>query len=241
MKRESYENVEQKLLQKLDVVGSKGLTKSKLLPKKTSPKRAAAEEALGALLSRRLIGNLGTSRSPRYVVISHYKPLELACSVVEAKAIPERLILYTITELGKGCTGAVKEAIPEAVALLVKEKKLLALKRGRSLYYLFTAPLREQLLKNEAEGDEPLPLDEGAVRRAYRQLVGESGLPYVAISRLQERAGVALDPLKIWLKEQSRIGSVVPSRGDWSLSDTCQREAAIEMRGEPHLLVQLLD
>jgi hypothetical protein len=78
------------------------------------------------------------------------------------------------------------------------------------------------------------------VRRAYADIVKQTGFPAVPISALQNQSGVLLSALKSWIKEQYANGSAVLSFGDWSLADDAKRAAAVELNGERYLLVRLV-
>lgn len=228
-----------KLLAKLKKAGSAGLTPSRLLPAKSSSLRQVSEQILHDLQSQRVIGNLGTAKSPRYVLIEFFKPLEIACAAIEAKAATDKIALFTLNELAQGTKGAVRDKVPDAVHLLAREQKLIPIRRGTITYYLFTAPLRAALQLGSALNSPPT-LDTSRVLQAYDQLVLRSGLPDVWICDLQRESGADLESLKTWLIEQSRQGRVAPSRGDWSLATPEQRSAALFINHEPFPRVRFL-
>jgi hypothetical protein len=90
--------------------------------------------------------------------------------------------------------------------------------------------------------EEPLSKEQqDKVRSAYNEIKQNSGFRDVLISDLQQRSGVPLKPLQDWLRQESRNGTVNPTKGDWSLSNENDRNAAIQVAGEPHLRVQLKD
>jgi hypothetical protein len=232
------------LLRKLADVGQTGLAMSKLLGtgKKTLPAR---REALQKLLESRKVGNLGTEEKPRYVLDRFFKPLELSYAAVEAKATPGKATTYLASELAKGCAGAVREKVNEAIRILVGEKKLLRLQRGKTVLYLHADSIRTLVnfsTPNETATTEYAPQDTLHVRiaRSCQELARESGFSDVRISDLQSRSGVELEELKSWIVEQSRAGKVLPTRGDWSLADAEARGAAVEIGGEQHLRVRML-
>jgi hypothetical protein len=74
---------------------------------------------------------------------------------------------------------------------------------------------------------------------AYERLSESTGFPAVSIAALSEESGVALEDLKDWLLTEHRNGNIVFALGDWSLASPEEREAAITVRGEKHLLVRL--
>ncbi len=226
-----------KIQQKLRKAGEQGLVGSKLLSKKNSPERPLEEQVIEDLVAKRVLANLGTAKTPRYVLIEFFKPLEMACAAIEKKSPQGKATLFTIAELAKGTGGAVREAVPEAINWLAKEHKLIPAKRGKTTYYLFTASIRDWL---GAAEPAPTGFDERVLRNAYDQLVRESGLPDVRISDLHRKSGFNLEQLQSWLIEQSRAGRIAPSRGDWSLGSEEQRSAAITIQDEPFMKVRFL-
>jgi len=74
---------------------------------------------------------------------------------------------------------------------------------------------------------------------AYERLYKSTGFPAVSITALSVESGVALETLKDWLLLEHRNGNVVAALGDWSLATPQEREHAVTVRGEKHLLVRL--
>ena len=112
------------------------------------------------------------------------------------------------------------------------------MRAGRSTLFLHADSVLPLLLPPPdlpgASGFSP-----AAVRAAYAELARERGLSDVPILELQRRSAAPLAELRAWLREESRAGRAVPSRGDWALVGEAERAAAIEIRGEPHLRVRL--
>ena len=243
------ENLAADLLAKLEGAGAVGLKKTPLLGKAKRDQGAKLVE-LAALVDRREVVRLGTEKSPVFVLRRFYHPLELAYAAIEAKAAPGGGTpkLYSDKELGTKLAKHVKEKVPEALRLLLAEKKLLRVQRARSVYYLPTAALLPLL--GTAAMAEPTPGETAApaarevsweaVRRAYDAVVRASGFSDVLVSDLHRASGLPLDLLKPFLLAQSRAGRVAPSRGDWSLADAAAREGALRLEGEPFLQVRLL-
>jgi len=191
--------------------------------------------------------------------------LQRARAAVEDKAIPGAPALFLKKELAAGCTGTAAAKLDEAIAQLVKEKRLLPLQRGRSVFYLHVAAIEPLLPGHLAQPkkaprrraartatatvtlspasertDLPPPFQPARVHSAYRELARETGFSDVLISDLQRRSEAVLDALKPWLLQESRAGRALPTRGDWSIADGEARAAAIEIGGEPHLRVRLV-
>jgi hypothetical protein len=230
------------ILAKLETATERGLSKSQLLGKSKIKARTSVFEDL---LTNRKIANIGTVGKPRYVTIENFKPLELAYAALEAKATPGKVVLFLASEFESACVGAVKSAVPEAIKRLIQDRKLIPIKRARSLYYLHAESLRHFVdsptLASGPEQPQPTgKVDEAAIREAYRRLVSETGFSDVRISDLCRRAGVKADQIKSWLLAQSRQGIISPTRGDWSLAGPDERAAAIEINGEQHLRIRFL-
>ena len=243
----SLEKQKMDIIAKLSKAGPMGLSKSKLGVK--DPKSPSGR-ALKALLTDRRLANLGTRTKTRYVLMEHFKPLELACEQIEKNAKgtkPGRLgqiQLLIRKDLEKGCEGEVRKKVAEAIDWLVKEQKLLKAQRGQTFYYLSADRMRE-LFAKQAETpisdrepqEQELALDKSTVFEAYLRVRSKLGYSNIEISELLKELGVPMDLLKTFLLEQSRLGNVVLSLGDWSVSSEAVRAGAIELFGRPHLLV----
>lgn len=251
MRTEPVERQKERLLARLRAAGAAGATKARLGVK--SP-RGSAAQALQALLEDRRIGNLGSPARPCFVLSEHFNPLERACAQIERNAglsQPGRgdaLALFAAKELGKGCQGEVRRNVEAAVDWLVQERRLVKLRRGRTVYYASAEGLRTLLTPEPpaAAGDTvPAPrpaapsIERPLVRAAYRRLASRLGYRNVEISELQRELGIPMEELKRFLLEESRQGHAVLSLGDWSLSSEAIRSGAIELFGRPHLLVRL--
>jgi len=235
------------IISKLSEAGTAGLTKSKLGVKDA---KSPSGRALKELVANRRLANLGTRSKTRYVLIEHFKPLELACEQIERNAKNAKtgrlgqIQLQIRNDLQKGCEGEVRKKVDEAIDWLVKEQKLLKAQRGRTFYYLSADLMRALLAEQvdlpisggELRVQEP-PLDKRAAFTAYLRVRSRLGYSNIEISELQKELGVPMDRLKGFLLEQSRLGNVVLSLGDWSVSSEAVRAGAIELYGRPHLLV----
>jgi len=251
MAKESLEFKKKEILTKLEKAGPPGLTKGGLGIKAA---KSPGARALKALEEEREIANLGTANKTRYVLIEFYRPLELACDRIEgnAKAAgssrPGILELLSQKELEKGCEGEIRKKVDEAIDWLVKDRKLLKLRRGRLSYYVHANPVKEALGEEEPsriEKKEP-PVLRGVLGRpevlnAYRRVKDRLGYSNVEIYELQKELGAPMDQVKTFLLEENRRGNAVLSLGDWSLSSEETRSGAIELLGRPHLLVRFMD
>lgn len=250
-------DLKQNILFKLEQAGAGGLTKSGLGVK--GPQTPSGR-ALKELEQARRIGNLGSRTRTRFVLIDHFKPLELACKKIEANAGSAKVVkagvfeLMTRSELEKGCQGALKKKVGEAVDWLVKERRLIRFRRGRLIYYLHVEHLSDLIPQESvaapsaAEAARPqIPPDEApeVLRReqvldAYDRVKHRIGYSNVPIYELQMELGVPFRLLKAYILEESRRGSAVLSVGDWSLSSEEIRSGVIEIGGYRYLLVRFL-
>jgi hypothetical protein len=254
MRGEAVESQKERILAKLNEAGAAGLTKTQLGGQ--SAKRAAVQ-ALRELLSEHKVANLGSPTRTCFVSIQNFNPLERACAQVEKNALsgkstPDHAIdLLTRKELEKGCTGEVRKKIPEALDWLVKEKRLVKLRRSRSVYFLSAEKLGRIVALTTLESGEatepsspPSPIAAtGSINRkqvlaAYQRLRSRLGYSNVEISQLQRELKIPMDALKRFLLEESTQGHAVLSLGDWSVSSDEIRSGAIELFGKPHLLVR---
>lgn len=239
----------EKLLTALRQFGPAGATKAKLGVK--GPKGSAAQ-ALQGLLSGRQVANIGSPTRPCYVLSEHFNPLERACEQIERNigskkpAREDTLDLWIKRDLEKGCKGETRNKTDEAIEWLLKERRLLKMRRGRSFYYVSAEKLRKLLSPGkQLPADEPErlpaagpPIDPQLVLAAYRRLRSRLGYRNVEISELQRELGLPMEALKRHLLEASREGHAVLSLGDWSVSSEAIRAGAIELFGRPHLLVR---
>lgn len=228
------------LLRSLERAGAVGSTKGQLVGGRG---RKGKEEALAALVARREVLNVGTLNKPRFALARLCDPLNLARAAIEKKAIPARAILFSRQELVEGCSPAAEEKFDAALTELVREGRIICAERGNAVYYLHTVaiePLIGDARWNAATSRATPALSADRIQEAYREIAWDTGFSDVTISELQRRAGVPLDALKRWLLEQCRAGSVLPTRGDWSLADSDSRVAAIDIAGEPHLRVRFI-
>jgi hypothetical protein len=240
------------VLSALERAGESGLKKAALTRALLDGRRlgkapkAEFERALALLLGELVadgeVVDFGTAASPAYVLSRWDRRLEAACAEIESRATPGKATAFTLAALRKGHRkGVGKPTIDEAIQKLVAARKLIAIQPGKTVFYVHARSLAPLVLQGTAGGPAAAPFAAETAREAYAALVRAGGFDDVPISDLQERSGLALPELKAWLLEQSRAGRAVPTRGDWSLASAAARAAAIEIRGEPHLQVRLLE
>ncbi len=215
------------LTETLRQAGERGLTRTRL---------AKALGGLGPIeewLAERRIVNVGTAKTPRYVLPENDRRMERACEIILGRATPGKTTVFNAAKLRKGAPKAVAD---DAIAALVERGELFIIQPGKSVYYLHARSIAPLLA-----GEPPLAaFAPEAVRENYRALVREGGFADIRIDHLAQRAGAPLSDLKSWLLAESRAGRAAPTRGDWSLADESARAAAIDIRGEPHLQIRLL-
>ena len=241
----------EKILQKLAAAGPAGLTKSKLGVKNP---RSAAGRALKELEKDRQIANLGSVKKTWYVLNEHFKPLEIACERIETAALavkppkPDTTELLSRKDLEKGCTGEVHKKVEEALDRLARQRTLLKMRRGRTVYFVHTESLRH-LVQPAAPASPDVPrevqpsaaLNRGLVMQAYQRVSRRTGYSSISIYELQQESRLPLDQIKAFILEESRNGNAVLSLGDWSLSSEAARSAAVDIRGDRYLLVRFKD
>jgi hypothetical protein len=252
---ETAENQKERILAQLREVGAAGVTKTRLGVKGLKGKAA---QALEELLSDRRVANLGSPTRPCYVLSEHSNPLERACEQIERNARSQKpvrddtLALLAKKELEKGCAAGVREKIDEAIDWLVKEKRLVRLRRGRLYYWVSAEKLKALVTLEKRQPDAAAesrpqvsssptghPIDRPLVLAAYQRLRSRLGYSNVEISALQRELHIPMDEFKRFLLEESQRGRAVLSLGDWSVSSDEIRAGAIELFGRPHLLVRL--
>lgn len=206
--------------------GERGLTRARLV------KLLGGPAAVDGWLAEGGIVNVGTAKTPRYVLPENDRRLEKACALILGRATPGAATVYNAARLRKGAPKAVAE---DAIGRLLEQRELFIIQPGKSVYYLHARSIAPLL-----PAEPPAGRSADRVREAYARLVREGGFADVRIDQLARAAGAPLDELKPWLLAESRAGRAAPTRGDWSLADAAARAAAIEIRGEPHLQVRLL-
>ena len=253
MRGETVESQKEKMLSKLREAGPAGLTKARLGVKDTKGKAA---QALRELLTERRVAHLGSPTRTCYVLIEHFNPLERACERVEKTALSRKstredtIELLIKKELQKGCEGEIRRKVDEAVDWLVKETRLLKLRRNRSFYFVHAEKLNDLLKLRKVESNyiearsQPASperayiIDRQHVLAAYQRLMSRLGYSNVEISELRQELNIPMGELQSFLLEESSRGHAVLSLGDWSVSSDEIRSGAIELFGKPHLLVR---
>jgi hypothetical protein len=234
--REAY-GFEESLFRALARAKEKGLTKSQLLGKS----KAQKEEILQKLLEEGKIRSL-PGRRPRFFLPEHLPTLEKACDLLEdylGKA--PKYSLHTDKELKSALAKRNLECyLDDALHCLKEEEILLRVFHKRQTFYLYSKDLLPKGSSASKAGREPKALDEDRIWEAYQRLVSQKGYPHVRIAELLKEAQVGWPALREWLLARCRQGKAIPAPGDWSLASPEEREHSLEIRGEPHLLIELL-
>jgi hypothetical protein len=257
MAAKTIEHYKQQILAKLRNSGPAGLTKSKL---GISGSKSRAGLALKELEKTRKIANLGNKNKTRFVLIEHFKPLEMACDQVEANALKaaaskaNALDLMMNKDLIKGCEGEVRKKFDEAIDWLVKQQNIIRLRRGSNFYYVHPQRISALLPDKIHEGADPKKsayqetpdvdpsshfarTDALEAYERVRQRIGYSNIP---IYNLQQELEAPMSDVKSFILAESRRGNAVLSVGDWSLSSEEVRSGVIEIGGYRYLLVRFL-
>lgn len=237
----SLDACKQEILNKLQEAGAKGIGKT-LLIGSSKPKAGILQE----LETNGQVVNLGSLKKACYILQQFNNPLEIAYGIIEKNASSVKAGLFTEKELSKGCSGELAKKSDEAIKWLLKEKKLLQLKRGKTSYFLHISGIQDFLPAIQSPDqaivcEEPKALSalsREQVSEAYEKLRQRILFSDVEIYELQQELGCDIELLKSFLLEESREGKAVLSFGDWSLSSEATRSCAIYIRGKAHLLVR---
>ena len=236
------EQQKEKILKKLKDAGQNGLSKSRL------GKSKDMEAALNELQEDMVIGNLGTRKRVRYVLIEFYNPRERACEEIEMFTEVEpkgnEFVTFTLTKIRSKLTaGVIREKADEAIGFLVNERKLLKVRACGRVNFIHASTVKpylgifEEHTKNNSVDTD---INRDTILESYEKIKRQKGFPNIEIYELQHDLSVPADKLKELLLEESRKGSAVLSMGDWSLSSDEVRNAAIDLDGKPHLLIRFL-
>jgi hypothetical protein len=224
------------ILEKLRKAGPKGAPNG-VTPKTSPARRAAIEDALRALEDANAIFADRTKTKPRFF-LAEFAPNEAtAAHKIDQFAARKHPVLLAASELKKALSKLEQPLLAKAIERLEKERRLLRLLRGKSYVFAHGECLRSML------GAPPVStqtsIDVSRLRKAYETVAAKTGFPAIEIAELSREAGVDLAETKSWLLDEYRAGRAVFSLGDWSLASERVRAGAIEVRGEPHLLVRL--
>src|SRR5215210_3508670 len=118
------------ILRTLGEAGENGLARNELL---RGPARQEWTAALAELLAQGVVIASGPEKKSRFILTEHADPLLIARTTIEGKASPGAPALFLKKELAQACRGVGAEKIEEAIALLVTERKLLPIQRGKSV------------------------------------------------------------------------------------------------------------
>ena len=148
-------------------------------------------------------------------------------------------------DLFKSLYGKIRAGAEKALDKLVKEGRIIILKRKSIPYYIHASHL-SRVLADFQTGPEakeaPAVLPERErVLSAYRAIRTATGFSNIEIARLRDELGVDLAGLKEFILDECRQGRAVINPGDWSLSSDRVRDAAIMVRGVPHTYVRFYD
>ena len=247
-----------KIIEALHPAGAEGLRAGALLRQIITPqagKRPAKEakaalenemgQTLASLTASGEIVNFGTAKTPCYVLAEFDRRTDWACATLEGKETPGRATLYNSAALRKGHRkGVTRGIVEQAIERLVLAGRLIEVRPGKTVYYLHASSILPLIRPDRrlaaADSREPAPFSPATIRAAYNNLVRETGFADVPIADLYERVDTSMEALQAWLREESRAGRAVPTRGDWSLAGDAVRAAALQLRGEPHLQIRLL-
>ncbi|MBF0101562.1 MAG: hypothetical protein HQK77_11705 [Desulfobacterales bacterium] len=232
--KEEIQTLQEELLNQIKQAGMQGIPKSDLKIQARSLKM----KAFKLLEKDKSIANLGTANDTRYVLKEFFLPLEMACKLIEKNAQTHQLNLLNRRDLVKGCKGALNRKANQAIELLVKEKKIIRLKRGKNLFYLHSSSLQPFMLVQEPVQTQ---LEVKDVFNAYQKVKQRIGFSNVEISELQKELKVNITVLQEFIRTQGRKGKAILSFGDWSLASQDMRDAAIYINGKAHLLVRFID
>jgi len=238
----NIEQQKEKILKKLNDTGPSGLSKSKLGTSKS------LGSALNELLKEKVIGNLGTSKRVRYVLIEFYNPIETACEEIEKFTAVEprgkELTTFTLTKIRSKLTaGIIRKKADEAIDFLVNERKLLKVKACGRTNFLHASTVKSYLGRFDEYTENSsvnADINRDIILESYERIKLQKGFPNIEIYELQQDLAVPMDKLKSFLLEESRKGRAVLSLGDWSLSSDEVRNGAIDLDGKPHLIVRFL-
>ncbi|MBF0529238.1 MAG: hypothetical protein HQK55_08210 [Deltaproteobacteria bacterium] len=250
MPKRDMESYQGEILEKLRAVGRRGTSKSSLVGA-----NKPALEALKELIQKGVVVNIGSGKTPLYLLQEFDNPLELACEAMEQATKAGNHTVFTDREILqiKTSTKPIKSKLAEARTLLVKEGKLVGLKGKKTLYYAHSEVLRSLLpVSQPSMVDDRLVAEKpqidirsaassfsgNEVLAAYTRLKLRHGYSNVEIYELGRESGQDSKELQAFLLEESRQGRAVLSLGDWSLSKPEYQAAAVYLDGQPHLLVR---
>ncbi len=240
------ETVKESILQKLKDAGFVGLTKSKL---KITTKKS--KQAFKELVDSNEIANIGSRTRQLFVLPDFFNPLERACDKIEeltgAPQNLEHIIPVNLSKLNMSLpAGNIRLKTDEAIAFLLKKKRLIKIKAGRSLYLLHVSTVESYLnIKNAGhdrveQDSNDFKIDPEDVIQSYEKIKKEKGFSNIEIYTLQQELAIPIEKLTTLLLDELQKGRAVLSLGDWSLSSVETRSGAVILDGKPHLLVRFL-
>lgn len=204
------------------------------------PLRQTYEGALREMAAAGSVVAVPVGKKTMYYLPEFAPSAATAAVKIERLAALKHPALLTVSDFMKALSPTEKPFLPEAVHRLESAARLIKLVRGKVFFFAHADSLRP-LLGQPAPAAVPIAIDAPRVRGAYRTLAARTGFPAVQIAALGRETAVPLDDLKSWLLAEHRAGRAVFGFGDWSLADEAARAAAVELRGDQHLLVRLED
>ena len=235
----TVEAAQEKILARVRKAGAKGAA-SPVTAKTPAAQRAAYEMALGQMIAAGSLVAVPAAAKTKYFLPEFAPGAESAAVKIERLASLKHPMLLAMADFKKALSPPEKSCLAEAVQRLESAVRLIKLVRGKAFVFAHAESLHA-LLGPAARDTGTLAMDAPQLRAAYRALSARTGFPAVEIAALQREAGVPLEELKAWLLAEHRAGRAVFGLGDWSLADDAARAAAIELRGDRHLLVRLED
>ena len=234
---------EDRILEKLGEAGRSGLSKNGL-----GAQSQVRQKALTDLVKQRRVTARQVGRYKRYWLPEHAPSLETVEQTLNKACGGKPDTLYRKEELKRLLPQAERSLLEEALPHLIADRTFHELRRGKSRYYLhlpsFTAVPKgasgEVETKSSGGGTvQASTFSAQAVRRAYTELVEETYLPFVMISRLARESGQDLDALHDYLLKEQAQGRAELSEADWSIASEEERAAAISKGARRYLSVRL--
>jgi hypothetical protein len=235
----TLEEARKKIVAKLRKAGAKGAA-SPVTAKTPAAQRETYEEALGEMAAAGSLVAVPVGAKTKYFLPEFAPSAATAAVKIERLAAAKHPVLLAVTDFKKALSPPEKSFLPEAVQHLESATRLIKLVRGKAFVFAHADSLRA-LLGQPARNAAAVAIDGPQLRGVYRALAARTGFPAVEIAALQHETAVPLSELKSWLLAEHRSGRAVFGLGDWSLADDAARAAAIELRGDRHLLVRLED
>jgi len=235
----TLEEALEKIVARLRKAGAKGAA-SPVTAKMPAAQRQIYEEAIREMAAAGFLVAVSGGAKTKYFLPDFAPSAATAAVKIARLAAAKHPVLLAVADYKKALTTPEKPFLAEAVQDLESAARLIKLVRGKAFVFAHADSLRA-LLGPAARDSETVAIDGARVRASYRALVARTGFPAVEIVALHRETGLPLHDMQAWLHAEHRAGRAVFGLGDWSLADDAARAAAIELRGERHLLVRLED